>query len=159
MGLRYTVWIHTTITNPTSWIYFIVFLSQYPKKYSEYTNKNYVKMLPWPLVSTPKAFSPEPNSPEYSLEGLLLKLNANSLATWCEQLTHSKTTWCWERLNVGEGANRGWDSWMASLTRWTWVWVNFGSLWWTGKPGLLQSMGSQSGTLLSDWTELLHHSA
>ena len=51
--------------------------------------------------------------------------------------------WCWERLKVGEGDNRGWDGWMASLTQWTWVWVSSRSWWWTGKPGMLQSMGSQ----------------
>ena len=50
----------------------------------------------------------------------------------------------WERLKVGgEGDNRGWDGWMASPTRWTWVWVNSGRWWWMGRPGLLQSMGSQ----------------
>ena len=52
--------------------------------------------------------------------------------------------WCWERLKVGgEGDDRGWDGWMASLTHRTWVWVNSGSWWWTGKTGVLQSMGSQ----------------
>ena len=51
---------------------------------------------------------------------------------------------CWERLKTeGEGDNRGWDGWMASLTRWTWVWASSGSWWWTGKPGVLQYMGSQ----------------
>ena len=53
----------------------------------------------------------------------------------------------------GEGEDRGWDGWMSSPTQWTWVWVNFRSWWWTGKPGVLQSMGSQSRTQLSDWTE------
>ena len=51
----------------------------------------------------------------------------------------------------GEGDDRGWDGLMASLTRWTWVWVSSGSWWWTGRPGVL---GSQSRTWLSDWTEL-----
>ena len=55
----------------------------------------------------------------------------------------------------GEGDDRGWDGWMSSLTWWTWVWVSSGSWWWTGKPGVLQSMGSQSWTRLSDWTELI----
>ena len=62
--------------------------------------------------------------------------NANDLATWCEELTHWKIPWCWERLKAGgEGDDRGWDGWMASLTRWTWVWASSGSSWWTGKPG------------------------
>ena len=68
--------------------------------------------------------------------------NSNTLATWCEKLTHQKRPWCWERLKSGgEGDNRGWDGSMASPTQWTWVWVNSGSCWWTGEPGLLQSMG------------------
>ena len=59
-------------------------------------------------------------------------------------MTHLKRPWCWERLKVGgEGGDRGWDGWMASLIWWTWVWVSSGSWWWTGKPGVLQSMGSQ----------------
>ena len=60
------------------------------------------------------------------------------------KLTHWKRPWCWERFKAGgEGDNRGWDSWIASPTRWTWVWASSGSWWWTGKPSLLQSMGSQ----------------
>jgi len=70
--------------------------------------------------------------------------NSNTLATWCEELTHWKRPWCWERLKVrGKGDNREWDSWMASPTQWTWVWVSPRSWWWTGKPGVLQSMGLQ----------------
>ena len=70
--------------------------------------------------------------------------NSNILATWCEELTLLKRPWSWERLKVGgEGDDRGWDGWMASLTQRTWVWVNSGSWWWTGRPGVLQSMGSQ----------------
>ena len=59
-------------------------------------------------------------SPGYSLEGLMLKWNSNTLATWYEELTHVKKPWCWERLKAGgEGDDRGWNGWMASLTRWT----------------------------------------
>ena len=69
---------------------------------------------------------------------------SSTLATWCEGQTHWKRPWCWERLKVGgEGHDRGWDDWMASPTRWTWVWGGFGGWWWTGRPGVLQSMGSQ----------------
>ena len=79
--------------------------------------------------------------------------NSNTLATWCEQLTHWKRPWCWERLKAGgEGDDRGWDAWMASLALWTWVWVNSGSWWWTGKPGMLWSMGHKE----SDTTEWLN---
>ena len=67
-----------------------------------------------------------------------------TLATSCEELTHWKRLWCWEGLGAGgEGDNRGWDGWMASLTWWTWVSVNSGSWWWTGRPGVLQFMGSK----------------
>ena len=83
-------------------------------------------------------------SPEYSFEGLMLSWNSNTLATWCKELTHWKRPWCWERLKVGgEGNNREWDGWMASPIQWTWIWASYGSWWWTGKPGLLQSMGLQ----------------
>ena len=69
-----------------------------------------------------------------------------------------KRPWCWERLRAeGEGDNRGWDGWMASLSRWTWVWVVSGSWWWTGRPGVLQSMGSQRVT--HDWATELNWSA
>ena len=80
--------------------------------------------------------------------------NSNTLVTSCEELTHWKRLWCWEGLGAGgEGADRGWDGWMASPTRWTWVWVNSGSWWWTMKPDVLQFMGSQK--VGHDWvTEL-----
>ena len=62
--------------------------------------------------------------------------NSNTLATWCEELTHLKRPW--EKLRAeGEGDDRGWDGWMASPTQWTWVWVNSRSWWWTGRPGVL----------------------
>ena len=81
--------------------------------------------------------------------------NSNILATWCKELTHLRRPWWWERLKVrGEEDDRGWDGWMAPLTQWTWVWVNSGSWWWTERSGMLQSMGSQSQTHWSDWTEL-----
>ena len=65
-----------------------------------------------------------------------------------------KRLWCWEGLGAGgKGDNRGWDGWMASPTQWTWVWVNSGSWWWTGRPGVLRFMGSQR--VGHDWaTEL-----
>ena len=86
--------------------------------------------------------------------------NSNTLATWCEELTHRKRHWCWARLREGgEGDDRGWDGWMASPARWTWVWVNSGSWWWTGRPGVLQSMGLQRVGRLSDWTDWLTHPA
>ena len=82
--------------------------------------------------------------------------NYNTLATWCEELTHLKRPWCWERLRAGrEGDTRGWDCWMASPTQWTWVWVDSGSWWWTVRPGMLQSMVSQRVRYdWVNWTEL-----
>ena len=69
-------------------------------------------------------------SPEYSSEGTILKLKFQYLATWCEELTHLKRPWCWERLRAGgEWDDRGWDGWMASPTQWTWVRVNSWSWW------------------------------
>ena len=77
-----------------------------------------------------------------------------TLATSYEELTHWKRPRCWEGLGAGgEGDDRGWDGWTASLTRWTWVWVNSRSWWWTGRPGVLRFMGSQR--VGHDWvTEL-----
>ena len=76
---------------------------------------------------------------------------SNTLATWCEELTHWKRPWCWERLKAaGEGDVRGWAGWMTWLTRWTWVWASSRSWWWTGKSGML----AKSQTWLNDWTEL-----
>ena len=110
--------------------------------------------VPWTARRSNQSILKE-NSPEYSLEGLMLKLKPNTLATWCLELTYLKRPWCWERKKVGgEGEDRGWDGWNSSPTQWTWVWVNSGSWRWTGRPGMLQSMGSQSLTWLSDWTEL-----
>ena len=92
-------------------------------------------------------------SPEYSWKDWCWSWNSNILATWCEELTHLKRPWCWEILKVGEGDDRGWDGWMTSLTQWTWVWVNSGNWWCTGRPGVLQSMGLQR--VGHDWaTEL-----
>ena len=93
-------------------------------------------------------------SPGCSLEGMMLKLKLQYFGNSCKELAHWKRLWCWEGLGAGgEGDDRGWDGWMASPTRCTWVWVNSGSWWWTGRPGMLQFMGSQR--VGHDWaTEL-----
>ena len=80
--------------------------------------------------------------------------NSSTLATWCKEPTHWKRPWCWERWEAGgEGDDRGWDDWMALLSQWTWIWVNSGSSRWTGRAGVLQSMGLQK--VGHDWvTEL-----
>ena len=90
-------------------------------------------------------------SPDIHWKDWCLSWNCNTWATWCEELTHWKRPWCWERLKAGgEGDDRGWEGWMASPILWTWVWASSRSWWWTGRPGMLQSMGSQSQTQLSD---------
>ena len=90
-------------------------------------------------------------NPAYSLEGLMLKLKLQYLG----HLTHWKRPWWQERLKAGgEGDDRGWDGWIPSPNRWTWVWASSGSWWWTGKPGMLQSIGWQ--IIEHDWmTELI----
>ena len=109
--------------------------------------------VPW-TARRPKQSIVKEISPEYSLEGLMLKLKLQYFDTWYEELTHLKRPWCWGRLKAGgEGHDRGWEGWMASLTQWTQIWVNSGSWWWTRQPGVLQAMGSQRGR--HDWeTEL-----
>ena len=109
--------------------------------------------VPWTARRSNKSILKE-ISPGCSLEGLMLKVKLQYLATWCRELTHWKRSWCWEGLGAGgEGDDRGWDGWMASPIRWTWVWINSGSWWWTGRPGMLWFMGSQR--VRHDWaTEL-----
>ena len=105
--------------------------------------------VPWTARRSKQSILKE-ISPEYSWKDWCWSWNSNILATSCEELTHLKRPWCWERLKVGrEGDNKGWDGWMASPTQWTWVWASSGSWWWTGKPGVLQSMGLQ--TVRHDW--------
>ena len=84
--------------------------------------------------------------------------NSNTLATWCEELTHLKRLWHWERLRAGEeGDDRGWDGWMASPTQWTWVWVNSKDLvidreaWRVAVHGVAKSRTQLSNW---NWTEL-----
>ena len=94
-------------------------------------------------------------SPGYSLEGMVLKLKLQYFGNLMRKVDSLEIRlWCWEGLGAGgEGDDRGWDGWMASPTPWTWVWVNSGSWWWTGRPGVLQFMGSQR--VGHDWaTEL-----
>ena len=93
-------------------------------------------------------------NPEYSLQGLMLKLKTPILRP-----PDTKSWLIWKDPDAGKdwrqeekGDDRGWDGWMASPTQWTWVWVNSRSWWWTGRPGVLQLLGSQ----VSDTTEQLN---
>ena len=98
-------------------------------------------------------------SPGISLEGMMLKLKLQYFGHLMRRVDSLEKTWCWAGLGAGgEGDARGWDGWMASLTRWTWVWVNSGSWWWTGRPGVLWFMGSlrvgHDWATELNWTEL-----
>ena len=109
--------------------------------------------LPWTAGKSNQSILRE-ISPEYSLEGLMLELKVQYFGHLMWRSDSLKRPWCWERLKEGGGGdNRGWDGQMASLTQWTWVWASCRRWWWTGKPGILQSMGSQR--VRHDWvTEL-----
>ena len=106
--------------------------------------------VPWTARRSDQSILKE-MSPDIHWKAWCWSWNSNTLATWCKELTHLKRPWCWERLRAGgEGDDRGWDGWMASPTQWTTclVWASSRSWWWTGKPGVLQSMASQTDT---DW--------
>ena len=99
--------------------------------------------VPWTARRSNQSI-PKEISPGCSWKDWCWSWSSNILATWWEELTHWKRPWCWERLKAGgEGDNRGWDGWMALPTQWSWVWVNSGSWWWTGRTGVLRFMGSQ----------------
>ena len=88
-------------------------------------------------------------SPEYSLEGLMLKLKLQYFGHLVRRTDSFERPWCWELKAGGEGDDRGCDGWMASPTQWTWVWVSCGCRWWTGKSGVLQSIVSKK--VRHDW--------
>ena len=96
--------------------------------------------VPWTARRSNPSILKEIN-PKYSLEGPMLKLQYFGHLIWRTDLLGK--TWCWERLKAGEGDDRGQASWMASPTQWMWVWASSGRWWRIGKPGVLQSMGSQ----------------
>ena len=99
--------------------------------------------VPWTARRSNQLIIKEIN-PDYSMEGLMLKLKPQSFVViWCEELTRWKRH-CWERSKAtGEAGSRRWDGWMASLTQWTWIWANSGRQWRTEESGMLQSMGLQ----------------
>ena len=94
-------------------------------------------------------------SPGCSLEGMMLKLKLQYFGHLMWRVDSFEKTLILEVLRAGgEGDDGGRDGWMASPTRWTWVWVNSGSWWWTGRPGMLQFMWSQR--VQHDWTTELN---
>ena len=111
--------------------------------------------VPWTAKRSNQSILKE-ISLEYSLEGLMLKLKLQYFGHVMRRTGYLKRPWCWERLKVGgEEDDRGWDSWMASMMQWTWVWINSGSWWWTGNPGMLQSVGLQR--VGHDWATELNY--
>ena len=109
--------------------------------------------VPWTARRANQSISKE-ISPGISLEGMMLKLKLQYFGHLMWRVDSLENTLMLGETRVGgEGDDRGWDGWRASLTRWTWVWVNSGSWWWTGRPGVLRFMGSQR--IRHDWaTEL-----
>ena len=109
--------------------------------------------VPWTARRSNQSIPKEIN-PEYSLEGLMLKLKLQYFGhLMLRGNSLEKTLMLGKTEGRRRGDGRGWDDWMASPTRWTWVWANSESWWWTGNPGMLQSMGSQG--IGQDWvTEL-----
>ena len=99
------------------------------------------KTLESPDCKENQAVHPKEISPEYSLEGLMLKLKLQYFGHLMQRTDSFEKTLILGKVKAWrEGEDRGWDDWMASLTHWTWVWANSGSWWWTGR---LQSMGLQ----------------
>ena len=97
-------------------------------------------------------------SHEYSLEGLMLKLKLQYFGHLMRRTNSLEKTLMLGKIEGGRRkGHRAWDGWMASLTHWTWVWVGSGSWWRTGKPGMLQSMGSQR--VRHDWATELNWTA
>ena len=112
--------------------------------------------VPWTAMRSNQSILRE-ISPGCSLEGMMLKLKLQYFGHLMRRVDSLERLWCWEGLGAGaEGDDRGWDGWMASLTRWMWVWVNSGSWWWTGRPGVLWLMGLQR--VRHDWATDLNWS-
>ena len=132
-AMVFPVWLweldHKEGGGPKNWCLCIVVLRKLPR-------------VPWTARRLNHSILREIN-PEYSLEGLMLKLKLQYLVIWCEHLTDWKSPWCWERLRAGEKGIRGWDGWMTSPMQWTWPWANFRRWWGTERPGVLHFMGSQ----------------
>ena len=97
-------------------------------------------------------------SPEYSLEGLILKLKLQYFGHLMRRMDSLEKSLILERLKAGvKGDDRGWDGWMASPTQWTWAWASSRIWWWTGKPGVLHSMWLKESDITErlNWTDEL----
>ena len=113
--------------------------------------------VPWTARRSKKSVLKKIN-PDYSLEGLMLKLKLQYFGYLMWRIDSMEKTLMLGKIEGEEGDDRGWDGWMASPTQWRWVWVSSGSWWWTGRPGMLQSMGLQrvghNWVTELNWTEL-----
>ena len=98
--------------------------------------------VPWTARRSSQSILKE-ISPEYLLEELMLKLKLQYFGHLIWRTDSLEKTLMLGKIEDREEDDRGWNGWMASPTQWTWVWENSRSWWWTGKPGMLQSMGSQ----------------
>ena len=109
--------------------------------------------IPWTTRRSNQSILKE-ISPKHSLEGLMLTLKLQYFGHLIQGTDSLEKPWCWERLKAGgEGDDKGWDGWMASLTQWTSVWVSPGSLWWAGNPTPALHGIAKSRPRLSDWTD------
>ena len=115
-------------------------------------------LSPWVFVTLPASWMGKSQIWRVALKSLKNRLGLNIHAhQFCSHT--GKRPWCWERFKAGgEGDDRGWDGWMTLLTRWTWVWASSGSWWWTGRLGVLQSMGHRESdtTERLNWNETSH---
>ena len=110
--------------------------------------------VPWTARRSNQSILKEIN-PEYSLEGLMLKLMCQYSGHQMQRTDSLERPWCWERLKAGgEGDDRGWDGWMASLTCWIWIWASSRSWWWIEAWCAAVHGATKSRTWLNDWTEL-----
>ena len=115
--------------------------------------------VPWTAKSSNQSILKE-ISPQYSVKGLILKLKLQYFGHLMRGNDSLEKTLMLGLKSGGEGDDRGWDGWMASPTQWIWVWASSGSWWWTGRPGMLQSMGlltvGHDWESEMNWTELIY---
>ena len=165
------VCVHTSSRNHTSWMMPEAWVSQAPSLEDPHTSNGLLLFVPgfacslcrvnntrddspWTSRRSNQSIEKE-ISPDYSLEGLMLKLKLQyfSHLMWRAN-SLEKTLMLCKIQDRSRGDDRGWYGWMASLTQWTWVWASSESSWWTGRPGVLQSMGLQR--VGHDWATKLN---
>ena len=150
-GLSFLHWVAFALLSKISWLYLYRFISglSFALHRLIYLSfcQNYTVLVSllwaWTVRTSNQSILKE-TSPGYSLEGLVLKLKLQYSGHLMRRVDSLEKTLMLGGIGAGrEGDDRGWDGWMASPTRWTWVWVNSGSWWWTVRPGVLWFMRSQ----------------